>query len=680
MPRQWTLPGPQFPYLIIFKDDALTRGPYLRAPPLSAIQMLDSWVVTSKQALQEISWALPASSPLNKRVETVEQLKRRLAQAFHSGTLCALELRYLLVGNSPLLSRVTGHTGSGPVLRAPHAQGPLFNSIEGTLGNQTSTDGLAEGMADIKHLTTSMRVSKALQLSWKSWPGEVGQAALDSFSAPMFIMTLIGVTTVYVGLWLTPDPTLLTKVLAGVLTVALLAQFAWEDIYGLAKAWYAMEEACERAKTLAELQAAGDTFAKKVGQVGFDILLFLVMWRVGKRVQPKLQEVGVRRALARAEAQVEAAASKPGSGRVQPAQAEALKALDVARARAKSTDPPRILDALNHGLSEAAQRGLAHLRARLGDAQTLFRLEKVLLKGGKDLGSFLSHEGVPRTEVQAVRATLLKAQQELARLRMLEMKTLWDPTLRKAARADLLQYFIQVLRSLKVRPDWSRIRELIRTRDVAALVGEMGEALQRTLLAERYPSSAGHRIFANVEVVREIKGFKRIADWQAAERAAGRKGDPGGLYESGGKLWKSITEVDALVAKKGASGKWRPVELEQMKTGNNDQPVRAQEQNTSALDAMQEIAGGSKEVRIFDRISKNKLGEDLTNQFDLSSLLNVNTATRGLQGKGFDRDIPFLREILQEVAVTMVEQGLPPSPSTVPPLTGGQRRDNKAAQ
>jgi hypothetical protein len=29
--------------------------------------------------------------------------------------------------------------------------------------------------------------------------------------------------------------------------------------------------------------------------------------------------------------------------------------------------------------------------------------------------------------------------------------------------------------------------------------------------------------------------------------------------------------------------------------------------------------------------------EELTNQFDLSSLLNVNTAPRGLQGKGFDR-------------------------------------------
>jgi hypothetical protein len=643
--------------------------------------MLNTWVVTSKQTLQEISWALPTLSQASRRVENEEQLKGRLAQAFRSGTLCALELRNPLSGSAPLSSGVMGRTGGGPLLRASHAppaRGPALNTLEGALRNRAAHDGLERGTADLKHLTTSMRVSKALELSWKSWPGQVGQAALESFSDPTFIMTLIGVTTIYVGLWLTPDPTLLTKALAGVLTVALLAQFAWEDIYGLAKAWFAMEQACERAKTLAELQAAGDTFAKKVGQVGFDILLFLVMWRVGKGVQPKLQEVGMRRALARAEAKVEAAGTRPGSGRVQPAQAEARKVLDVARARAKSTHPTQVLDALKHDLPVAAQRGLAHLRARLKDAGALARLEAVLLKGGKDLGSFLSHEGVPQPEVAAARSALLKAQQELARLRMIEMKALWDPTLRKVARADMRKYFVQVLRSLKVNPDWARIRELIRTRDVSGLVGEMGEAMQRTLLADRYPASGGYRLFANVEIVREVKGFKRIADWQAAERAAGRKGEPGGLYETGGKLWKSITEVDVLIARKGTGGKWRPVELEQMKTG--DQHIRAQEQNTSALNAMQEIASGSKEVRLFDRTSKNKLGKELTSQFDLSALQNVNTATRGLQGKGFDRDIPFLRETLQEVATGLVEHGLPPTPPTLPPLTGGQLRDHRATK
>jgi hypothetical protein len=667
------LPGVGSPYIILFKEDAMKRPATVRLPPPAAVQKLEGWLNTSKPVLQDISWALQGSTQATRRVETEAQLKGRLAQAFRSGTLCAIELRYSPFSSNPLASGAPGYFGSKPLLSA--------SNLEGAHRNPASSGGLETVSADIRHLTRSMKLSKALQLSWKSWPGQIGQAALDSFSDPMFIMTLIGVTTVYVGLWLTPDPTLLTKALAGVLTVALLAQFAWEDIYGLAKAWFALEQACDRAKTVAELQAAGDTFAKKVGQVGFDILLFLVMWRVGKRVQPKLQEVGMRRALARAEAKVEAAAAKPGSGRVQPAQAEARKVLDRARARAGSTDPARVLEALKHELPQSAQRGLAHLRGRLKDAGTLERLEQVLLKGGNDLGSFLSHQGVPQAEVTAARSALLKAQQEVARLRMIEMKALWDPMLRKVARAETRLYFVEVLRSLKVKPDWARIRELIRKREVSGLVGEMGEALQRTLLADRYPTSAGYRVFANVEVIREVKGFKRIADWQAAERAAGRKGEPGGLYESGGKLWKSITEVDALIARKGAGGKWRPLELEQMKTGNQDSHTNAQAQNTNALNAMQEIANGSKEVRLFDRTGKNTLGKELTPQFDLSTLQSVNTATRGLQGKeGFDRNIPFLRETLQEVAKGLVEHGLPPTPATARPVTVGQSKDRGAPQ
>ena len=94
---------------------------------------------------------------------------------------------------------------------------------------------------------------------------------------------------------------------------------------------------------------------------------------------------------------------------------------------------------------------------------------------------------------------------------------------------------------------------------------------------------------------------------------------------------------------------------------------------------MQEIANGSREVRLFDRTGKNTLGKELTPQFDLSTLQNVNTATRGLEGKeGFDRNIPFLRETLQEVAKGLVEHGLPPTPATVRPVTVGQSKDRGA--
>ncbi len=213
---------------------------------------------------------------------------------------------------------------------------------------------------DVAHFSTAMKVSKALELSWKSWPGQVAEFARDAFSDPTFLVTLVMIMGVYVGLWLTPDPTMITKLLAGTLTVVLLAQFAWEDIYGLAQAWFKLGVECERATTQAQLQKAGDTFARKVGQVGFDLLLFLVMWRAGKAAEPRLRDLGLKRMEARAEAAVAVVEAKPGSTVVRIAKSGASSELDVARQRARSAQPTQILNELSDMLPEPARKGLAH--------------------------------------------------------------------------------------------------------------------------------------------------------------------------------------------------------------------------------------------------------------------------------------------------------------------------------
>jgi len=84
----------------------------------------------------------------------------------------------------------------------------------------------------------------------------------------------------------------------------LLAQFAWEDIYGLAKAWMTLQDDCKAANSVTALEAAGDKFAKKVGQVGFDILMAIAMWGMGKAVGPKISKLGAQRASANATAEV----------------------------------------------------------------------------------------------------------------------------------------------------------------------------------------------------------------------------------------------------------------------------------------------------------------------------------------------------------------------------------------
>ena len=304
-------------------------------------------------------------------------------------------------------------------------------------GLPTPQEPLDDAREDIQNVSKWSKVFRAFSLSVDSWPAQVRDSAKQAFGDPHFLTALVAVTGFYVYLWLTPDPTLLTKVFASGLTIYLWAQFAWEDIWGTAQALYVLTEQCERAQTEEELQAAGDTFAKKVGQVGFDILLMSVMWKVGKTAQPKLTQYGVKRAVAAAEAQASIAKYQPGTKNIRPAQGKALNLLKEAEASAGSQEPSRILDALAEKLSPAARQGLAEYRKEMsGDAQILRALESKLGKGG-DVDSYLSHKGVTPGQASEATALHLKAHQRLARLQLIQQKITTDPTLRKAASDEI---------------------------------------------------------------------------------------------------------------------------------------------------------------------------------------------------------------------------------------------------
>ena len=140
---------------------------------------------------------------------------------------------------------------------------------------------------------------------------------------------------IYVGLWLTPDPSLVTKVLAAAVTVMLLALFTWHDIIGFARAWFSLEEAAGAAATEEELHAAGNAFMREVGRVGFDIFLMIVMWGMGRAARGPLRAARGRiasDATTRAAAGVLEAETRPGSGGTRPAPT-AVEAQVVEQAR-----------------------------------------------------------------------------------------------------------------------------------------------------------------------------------------------------------------------------------------------------------------------------------------------------------------------------------------------------------
>jgi len=136
------------------------------------------------------------------------------------------------------------------------------------------------------HLTTEVKQRMALQLADTTILGASAKAANDAFTNPRFLTVLVGTALLYYALWKIPHP--IAKLAAGALTAYLLTQFTWHDLYGFAKAWDAFYDDCARAKSGDELKKAGNRFLSEAGPRVFDIMLAIVLWRVGRRkVGPK---------------------------------------------------------------------------------------------------------------------------------------------------------------------------------------------------------------------------------------------------------------------------------------------------------------------------------------------------------------------------------------------------------
>jgi len=521
-----------------------------------------------------------------------------------------------------------------------------------------------------------MKVSMALKLA-KSWPAAVLDAAVNAFTDPKFVITLIVTIGIYVGLWLTPDPTWITKLAAGALTAVMLTQFALSDIYGTAVAWSDLQDSCKQATTVGELEAAGNVFAAQIGAVGFDILLFIAMWGLGKLAGPKLSKIGAKRGVARAQAGVEAVEAKPGSGEVKKlGGADATAQTDMLQKAARPT-ASATLDALADSLpDEAAKQGLDGLRNKIGDAGALKALKSEAGQG-TDLSRFLGEKAQTAEVREQVKTELTQAKAKLARAKLIEADTIKDPALRESVRTEQINTIKQILTDAGVLGD-PKVQRAIKGGDITKLVGDLGEAIQRTRMQAKYPASQGYSVLSNVEIVQEVPGFRSISQWQSAERAAGRPGNTGGLYGAGNKLWKSLGEVDSLAAKKGSGGKLQPVEIQEVKTGETERASAAARQLNKVTTGLQQIASGQEGIRIFDRVAKNELGKDLTDSFDLSQLTALKTSTLGPEGKtGFNESLGFDTKTLTAVADSLIKNLPPDKLPVIPPIVSPRDEEEK---
>jgi hypothetical protein len=109
---------------------------------------------------------------------------------------------------------------------------------------------------------------------------EATKANLKGMVDPDAVMAmLVSGVTMYMMLWVLPEP--VSKGIAAVMTVVLVAYIGVDTLYTLGHGWKALVDAADKATTFEELRKAGDEFAKVMGADTARVLVMLAAAAMG---------------------------------------------------------------------------------------------------------------------------------------------------------------------------------------------------------------------------------------------------------------------------------------------------------------------------------------------------------------------------------------------------------------
>ncbi|KFA87590.1 AHH domain-containing protein [Archangium violaceum] len=118
----------------------------------------------------------------------------------------------------------------------------------------------------------SARWFQALKLSPRYMGEGVRQAAVELFSSPAVLLSVATSLALYALAWAAPEP-VLSKALAGAVTVALLLTYSAAELYNVGLACLTLYREAEAATTREALEAAAERFGKSLGGVGLRVLV-----------------------------------------------------------------------------------------------------------------------------------------------------------------------------------------------------------------------------------------------------------------------------------------------------------------------------------------------------------------------------------------------------------------------
>jgi hypothetical protein len=122
---------------------------------------------------------------------------------------------------------------------------------------------------------------RTLALAW-AFDGVLAQTgrSLREMASPQAVFgLLVGMAVLYFALWLVPEP--VTKGLAALMTLAFIAWLGVDTVWSLMKGWGQLAHAADRATTAEELQEAGRTFSRVMGDNTARVVMLVLTAAVG---------------------------------------------------------------------------------------------------------------------------------------------------------------------------------------------------------------------------------------------------------------------------------------------------------------------------------------------------------------------------------------------------------------
>lgn len=537
--------------------------------------------------------------------------------------------------------------------------------------------GEEPGDVDFTRVTAMMKLGMAVKLSWRYWPGELQDAAFAALTDPTFIAQFMALTSFHVYLWLTPDPSGITKAVAFGLTATLLAMFAWNDIVMFAAAALELIRASARAKTLQELEAAAEQFATKAGEVGFDIMFMIGTFGLGKaigKVAPWRADKLQRNVEAKQRYLKELNEGDP------------MRPIDDIKGAKRTGDATTVLDEAYARWDALSQRGLEEMRsqkkqqlqqeaaakaANTGkpvvpvtdakvDVAVLGELQKAATTERIAPQDYLQSKALGVEPVGVTQATAA-----VTRAEMIRDGYAVDPKIQAEIRFrstyHRLKPFFEEL--AKNRPMLKRVTDWVKDKGREQIPGIIGEMIARQQL--KATLKPNQTVTNNPTlVVEEVPGYRTIADYSAAKAQAGQPApNPHTLREGGGKLWRVIAEIDNMVFEKGPAGR-RIAVVDEVKAGDTSKVKHAIASLKKIKDGLAKVASGN--AKLFNDGSRFKLGKEIGSSLEWSQVNSIRYQSRGATNEvGWTHKLPYEAATFKKAVLSLWDEWLPLVDKTV---------------